>query len=138
MVAAEGPHNVNDHWSISAEGIVTAIAGTLATQGNNNILYQVGEPLILLGPEHAKTIAKDGYTKKDVRKLIFEKAKVPKKAFSKEHRESRFANFPEEALIPVASKPENMMVLVSGGSGKHSMVLPTFGSTLSITKIIKE
>lgn len=137
VVAAESPHNVNDHCSISAAGVLTTIAGTLATQGNNNLLYQVGEPLILLGPEHAKTIAKDGYKKKEVKEFIFQKARIPKKAFSEENQKNRFVHFPEDALIPVTSKPENMMVLVAGGSGKHSMTIPTFGNTLSVTKLIE-
>jgi hypothetical protein len=123
--------------STSAAGILTTIAGTLAGQGNNNILYQMGGPLILLGPEHAKTIAQEGFTKKDVKEFLFERARIPKRAFSEEHQEQRFANFPEEALIPVTSKPENMMVLVAGGSGKHSMTIPTFGNTLSVTKLIE-
>jgi hypothetical protein len=137
VIAAESPHNVNDHCSLSATGVLTTIAGTLAGQGNNNILYQLGEPLILIGPEHAKTIAKDGYTKRDIKEFLFERTKIPKAAFSKEHQEHRFANFPEDALIFVASRPENIIVIVAGGAGKHSMAIPTFGNTFSITKAIE-
>lgn len=137
VIAAEGPHNVNDHCSISAKGILTTIAGTLAFQGNNNILYQIGEPLIVLGPEHAKTIAKDGFTKKDIKEFLFEKARVPKSAFSRENQEQRFPNFSEDALIPVTHKSENILIVVVGGAGKHSMVIPTFGNTLSVTKLIE-
>ncbi len=137
VIAAEGPHNVNDHCSVSSKGILTTIAGTLACQGNNNILYQVGEPLIVLGPEHAETITKDGFTKKDVKEFLFKKARVPKNAFSREHQEQRFANFPEDAFIPVTHKSENILIVVVGGAGKHSMVIPTFGNTLSVTKLIE-
>jgi hypothetical protein len=138
VMAAEGPHNINDHWSTSAAGILTTIAGTLAGQGNNNILYQLGGPLILLGPEHAKTIAKEGFTKKEAKEFIFEKAKIPKSAFSMDIQEQRFASFPDEALIPVTCMPENMVLVVAGGAGRHSMVIPTFGNTLPVTKLIEE
>jgi len=137
VIAAESPHNVNDHWSISASGVLTTIAGTLTGQGNNNILYQSGGPIILLGPEHAKTIAKEGYTKKEVKQILFEKAKIPKRAFSKDLQEQRFAGFPDEALIPVTPEPENTLLVVTGGAGRHSMVIPTFGNTLPITKLIE-
>src|SRR5690606_24966511 len=30
VVAAEGPHNINDHESLSGEGILTMVAGTMA------------------------------------------------------------------------------------------------------------
>ncbi len=136
VIAGEAPHNVNDHSSVTARGILTTIAGTLAGQGNNNILYQTGEPLIVLGPEHAKTIARDGTTKKEVKEFLFEKARIPKGAFSKEHRDQKFVNVPEEGLIPVTPKPENMVIVVAGGAGKHSMVIPTFGNTFSIIKQI--
>jgi len=136
VIAAEGPHNVNDHASISATGILTTVAGTLASQGNNNILLQVGGPVVILGPEHAKTIATDGFTKKNVKEFLFQKARVPKKAFSKEQQERRFVDFPEDSMISIACKPEDITIVVAGGAGKHSMVIPTFGNTFPITNVI--
>lgn len=136
VIAAEAPHNVNDHSGISAAGILTTIAGTLVGQGNNNFLFQ-GEPVVILGPEHAKTIAKDGFTKSEVREWIFQRAKLPKRVFSKEKQEKRFPHLPEDALIPVARKPEDILVAVAGGAGKHSMVIPTFGNSLSVTQLIQ-
>ena len=54
VVGAECPHNINDHESLSGEGILTTIAGTMATTGNNDIYY-AAQPVIVMGPEHAKT-----------------------------------------------------------------------------------
>jgi len=138
VVAAEAPHNVNDHSGITAEGILTTIAGTLACQGNNNVLYQVGEPLVVIGPEHAKTIARDGLSKKEVREFLFERARIPKRAFSREHREQRFPDFPEDALIPIARRAEDIMIVVAGGAGKHSMAVPSFGDSLAVTRPVPE
>jgi len=137
VMAAEGPQNVSDHHSISALGILTTIAGTLASQGNNNMKMQIGEPSVILGPEHAKTIAKEGLSKKDVKEFLFQRARLPKSVFSKEHRENRFAHLPEDALLPVAQRAEDIIVFVAGGSGKHSMVTFTFGDTFSVTKPIE-
>jgi hypothetical protein len=93
--------------------------------------------VVILGPEHAKTIAKDGFTKSEVREWIFQRAKLPKRVFSKEKQEKRFPHLPEDALIPVARKPEDILVAVAGGAGKHSMVIPTFGNSLSVTQLIQ-
>ncbi len=98
---------------------------------------QIGEPLVILGPEHAKTIAGEGLTKKDIKEFLFQRSKLPKGVFSKEHQEYRFANFSADALIPVAQRPEDIIIIVAGGSGKHSMVTFTFGNTLSVTKLIE-
>src|SRR5262249_35440858 len=57
VIGGENPHNVNDHESISAEGILTTIAGTLATVGTNDVYYATSQPLVIFGPEHAKTVA---------------------------------------------------------------------------------
>ena len=138
VMAAESPLNVSDHLSFSAPDILTTIVGTLASQGNNNIKMQIGEPLVVLGPEHAKTIGQDGLTKKDIKEFLFQKAKLPKSAFSKEYQHNRFAHFSEDALIPLVQKPEDIIVIVAGGGGKHSMIAFTFGNTFSVTKPIEE
>jgi hypothetical protein len=116
---------------------LTTVAGTLACQGNNNIIFQIGEPVIVLGPEHVETIAKDGFTKKDIKEFLFQKARLPKRAFSREHQELRFADFFEDALIPITRKLEDIIIVVAGGAGKHSMVIPTFGNTAAITEPIE-
>ena len=61
VCGSEAPHNVNDHASSTPEGIVTTVAYTAATVGHNNI-YLGGEPLIVLGPEHAATVAAVGWS----------------------------------------------------------------------------
>ena len=62
VIAAEGPHNVNDHESLTAEGILTMTAGTMTTTGSNNAYY-AGQPCVAFGPEHAQTVAGDGFSK---------------------------------------------------------------------------
>src|SRR5215813_5210629 len=42
VCGSEGPHNINDHGSSTAEGIVATVAGTAAIAGSNNI-YLGGE-----------------------------------------------------------------------------------------------
>ena len=137
VMAAEGLHNVSDHQSISALGILTTIAGTLACQGNNNIIMQMGEPLVIFGPEHAKTIAREGLTKKDVKEFLFQKARILKTAFSEEIQKDKFSHFSGNALIPITEKSKDIIIVVAGGSGKHSMVTFTFGNTLSVAEPIQ-
>lgn len=137
VVAAESPHNINDHSGTSARSILTTIAGTMATQGNNNILYQVGEPLVIIGPEHATTIARDGLSKQDAKSFLWENARIPCGRFSREAKEQRFASFREEDLVPIARQKEDIMIIVAGGAGKHSVFIPTFGDSWAVTKPIR-
>ena len=34
-------------------------------------------------------------------------------------------------------KPEGLIVIVTGGAGKHSQYVPTFGNTRSVTRALK-
>lgn len=139
VCAAEAPHNVNDHGSTSAPALLRALAGTAATPGNNNV-YLGGEPLLLLGPEHAHTIAASGWSKTDLKRAFWEAARVPLAAFSAENL-ARFAvidpaRFRDRVFgdrVPLAAAPEDVMVVVAGGAGKHSAVVPTFGATRAVT-----
>jgi hypothetical protein len=139
VVGAEGPHNVNDHGGASAEEILITIAGVLGTPGGNHI-YLSGEPLIALGPEHAAIIARDGFSKKDVKRFLFEKARVPIPLISKGNLErfkrifpERFSNLENKTSVPIVNGQDDIMVVVAGGSGRHSVVIPTFGITKAIT-----
>ncbi len=138
VCGVEGPHNMNDHCSDDGEGILTTFAGTMATQGNNNIISQRGEPLLIIGPEHAGIISKSGFSKSDVKHFLHAKARVQKRQFSKRHQEDQFSQYSDDSSIPLTPREEDIMVIVSGGSGKHSLFLPSFGLTTSVTKDIKD
>jgi hypothetical protein len=145
VIGAECPHNVNDHQSITAEGVLKMIAGTLATTGNNDVYNVEPKPLIVFGPEHAKTVADEGYRKADVRRFIYEHAQIPLGKFSKENIDRRFritfkdkyGNAGMDALVPMVQRPEDLLIAVIGSSGKHSAVIPTFGATQPITRALK-
>jgi hypothetical protein len=144
IVGAECPHNVNDHESLSGEGILMTIAGTMATTGNNDIYYDA-EPLVVMGPEHARTISDDGFSKADAKRFLREHANLPMNRFSKENIERRFrttlndryGDAPLDTLIPAVQRAENIIIAVVGGAGKHSAYIPTFGATRSVTRALK-
>ncbi len=139
VCGSEAPHNVNDHGSASAEALLLALAGTAATTGNNNI-YLGGEPLILLGPEHAATVARSGWSKRDRKRAFWKRARVRLDAFSAENLArfgvidpQRFRDRAPADTVAPATTPDDVMVVVAGGPGKHSAIVPTFGATRSIT-----
>jgi hypothetical protein len=142
VFAAEAPHNINDHDSTSGSGILKTIASTMATAGNNNLIFYSGEPILALGPEHAASLARDGFSKEQIKDYIFENALVPLKAISEGHIEyrkkspERYGRYINSEYIPLA-KREDIIVMVTGGSGKHSCFIPTFALNNGVTKKIK-
>jgi hypothetical protein len=143
VCGSEGPHNVNDHGSTTAEGIVATVAGTAAVLGHNNI-YLGGEPLIALGPEHAATVAAAGWSKDAFKRAVWTAARVPLGRITRENL-ARFAvihpegfkDRPDDTPVSIARDWRDVMVIVAGGAGKHSAVIPTFGATRSVTRRIE-
>ena len=144
VIGAECPHNVNDHESITAEGILMTIAGTLLGTGTNDIYYE-SQPLIVMGPEHAKTVASAGMSKSDAKRFLHEHAHLPMRRFSKENIERRLRVTWKERLgaagldapVYMVQRPEDMLIAVIGGAGKHSAVIHTFGATQAVTRALK-
>jgi len=144
VIGAECPHNVNDHESITAEGILTTIAGTMLATGTNDVYYHA-QPLIVMGPEHAKTVAGGGMTKADAKRFLHEHAHLPMRRFSKENIERRLRVTWKERLgaadldapVHMVQRPEDILIAVIGGAGKHSAVISTFGATKAVTRALK-
>ena len=144
VVGAECPHNVNDHESLSAEGILTTIAGVMGITGSNDVFYEA-QPVVVMGPEHAKTVADGGYSKADAKRFLQEHGTVLLGRFSKENIERRFrttlkdryANAPLDTPVPAVQRAEDLIIVVIGGAGKHSAFIPTFGATKSVTRALK-
>jgi len=144
VIGAECPHNVNDHESITAEGILTTIAGTLIATGANDVYYDA-QPLVVMGPEHAKTVADGGFSKADAKRFLYQHAHLPMNRFSKENIERRLRVTWKERLgaagldapVHIVQRPEDLLIAVIGGAGKHSAVIHTFGATKTVTRALK-
>ena len=145
VCGAEAPHNVNDHASTTPEAMLMALVGTAATTGSNNV-YLGGEPVFILGPEHAQTLALTGWSKAEVKRRLWERIRIRLDRFSPENL-ARFATIdsvtfapgrPGHDEVPLCASPDDLVILVAGGPGKHSSLVPTFGATRSVTVAIEE
>ncbi len=129
-IPAEAPHNINDHASTTGEGILTTIAGTISQVGANAI-YCTAPFFVVLGPEHAATLHRDGWTIPDIQARIHEQSAVHVSRVSEENQAS-YAGM-ERPLVgehyPLTPTPEDIHILVAGGPGKHSAYIPPFGFT---------
>jgi len=141
VVAGEGPHNINDHGSTTADSLLRQIAGTLAIPGSNNA-YMQGDSYLFLGPEHARQLAAAGLDRAAVQRLVFEGARIPRGRFGP----GQLARI-EDVLTAgqremtrdslwVGGGPEDVRLLVVGGDGRHSSWVPTFGMTRSCSELV--
>jgi hypothetical protein len=131
VFGCEGPHNIQDHFSNTALGVLRTVAGAMGQAGSNNLLGR-GWPLLSLGPEHAATIAKEGYSKRGVKEFLFEHARFPLKRLGLEYQRQQVERWgvadAPDTMVPIVSGPEDLSIIVVGGAGKHSSWQPTFGN----------
>lgn len=144
VFGGEAPHNVNDHVSTSAAGILTTIADTAVTLGSNvGWFLSQSQLLVVLGPEHARTIADDGLTRADVQTFIYEHARQPLGLMQQGgmwgmHDWPRWmvATTDPGALMPRVSSAADVLVMVAGGPGKHSAVVPNCTFSRAVSRVV--
>jgi hypothetical protein len=137
LTCGENPHNFHDMESDSPAPILDKAASVMATLGSNNAPVSSAEFFVVLGPEHAATIAAAGWTRRDVQSYLYETARLPagvlRGAFEVVQRRPWLEILDDDDAMPVTDHPDNIRVLVAGGAGKHSCVIPSWGMTKSVT-----
>jgi hypothetical protein len=147
VYGCEPPHNINDHEHGDAEGLLVVAADTMRTLGINTWFiawHGQKELMLVLGPEHAASIASSGWSRRQVREFLF-------RAISRRRDELALGGMygmrdwspaqnamAPDALIPAVPTPDDILVVVAGGEGKHSAALPSFGATVSVTRQIPD
>ncbi len=126
VLGLEAPHNVNDHRSITAENLLDTVAHTASTAGCNNS-HVPGEILVLMSPEHATVLNKEEWNKRDVQEYLHQNMKVPVELGDRGGRrlDHRWVVGGE---VPITRSPEDVVLVVAGGPGRHTMIAHGFGS----------
>lgn len=141
VIAVSCVLNVLDDISNTADDLLTTIAQSMTPHGTNTMQIG-GEVLLLLCPEHAEILARDGLAREDVQRELYRRAVTPSSAFTRGHLEmmrSKRGLHPEAVNgdeVHALDAPEALVIVVAGGDGPHSVLAPTFGDTQSITKVL--
>ena len=136
-LAAEAPHNINDHASTSGEGLVMTIAGTMSQAGSNTV-YLRGPCFVVVGPEHAQTLHRDGWTPKTIQEALYERSRVAVSRISTENQASWAGQgrHPIDGHYYLGRTPDDIHIVVAGGAGKHSVYISSFGNTAASSQRI--
>ncbi len=138
VMSVEPNHNLNDHGSTTGKGLLTTFAGAIASPAANTI-YGKGPYFVVFGPEHAATLARDGWTVQDIQQFLYSTARVPVSLIAAENQRiyEEAGHVPEQGFYRVSPSPDDIHVAVAGGPGKHSAWIPSFGGTAAISIRIK-
>ena len=135
LVAAEPPHSVTNHFANDAPGVLDSICSAMSTICNNNAV-SAGHCAVVLGPEHAATIAKSGWKRSDIRHYLWAHSG---NRWDDLYGNGRYGkvynrNLPPwykrepDARTPIVPYPDNIHVFVAGGeAGRFSAFIPGWG-----------
>ncbi|MDA0979294.1 MAG: hypothetical protein O3B72_12090 [Proteobacteria bacterium] len=129
VIGAEAPHSViysgnaddpNDH-----EYLLNVLAIGLANAATNNAVLTSGSATVVLNPDHAAILHKAGMTRADIQQALHERCTIT----TSELRTlvPGFAGNPDKDTTRHAfTGPGQILVLMAGGSGLYSMVMPSW------------
>jgi hypothetical protein len=131
-----GTIEIVDSSSSTPEDLAQTFAQSMLIAGIVGIggLLGSGQPLILMPPEIAQTFDRGGWTKRDVRRAILERAVLPAERLSAAVREHRVRDGLLNDLR-VANDDKDFLIAVVGGVGVKAAYLPTWaGGTRAVSK----
>ena len=109
-----------------------AMAGHLST-----VSVCGGDPILVLGVDDASVIARSGFSKQDIKHYLYENVRLPVDNVPVDpHREpeaphrsldeimAEAPNVTPDGMVHMTDKPEDLIVLVAGGTGPHTAFLP--------------
>ena len=133
----EAPHNFHDMESNRPAAILDKAASVMTSLGSNNAPVSSAEFFVMLCPEHAAACATAGWTRRHVASYLHERARMRARDLRAAFALRAWAPWQEaledDAQVPMTEHPDNIKVMVVGGPGKHSSVIPSWGMTKSVT-----
>ena len=141
VVGAAGTLNMNTHAKDAAD-VLRVVADTMAHPSSNDY-WAGGEPWIVLSPEHAEILEHAGLGKANVQRALWDQSKMAAHRMAAKDfvrtlnaRRDELGEIGPDTLLPVSKRPEDIGIVVAGGPGTHSVYLPSFGDTHSVTRAI--
>lgn len=136
LFAGEPPRGVSEHTAPAGKTVLETISFALATVWNYRTCL-MPEAIVVLCPEHVKTIHRDGFTKEQARQYLFENTGVPVRYYDPAERAEGTqlaANYKEitvrgEKCYQKFRSPEAISIFVTGGTaGKFSAVIGSWST----------
>jgi hypothetical protein len=127
VIGAEAPHSVlysGDGDDPDAyKSLLDMLAIGIANAATNNAILTRGTATVILNPEHAEVLNKAGLTRQDIAEGIYRRSTMPETEINK--LAPGFAR-KDSGNREAFTGPEQLLILMSGGSGLYSMVMPSW------------
>ncbi|OLC17122.1 MAG: hypothetical protein AUH29_03150 [Candidatus Rokubacteria bacterium 13_1_40CM_69_27] len=150
LFSGEAPFMVNDHLSRGAPQLLASLGWSAAGVWNHKAFPLYGHTLWVIGPEHAKTLGDEGWSKRDVRQFLYDTIRRPARDLApgpdggeSGRLKNLLAGAEPDDLIPKFPSPDEIVIVVAGGTaGRFSAVVPGWmGGAMGsrpVTRVIEE
>jgi hypothetical protein len=130
VFGADAPLSISDHRSTSPEELARVLGEAAAATWSPNWWPLGGTSLFVLCPEHARSFAEWGWSKKQLREAMFEVVRRPAEQLRWGETTPLVMNAADDQLVGKWSSPEDIVIVVAGGeAGRFSAV---FGPCLGM------
>ena len=139
--------NASGTWNMlitakDAADVLAMIADTMAFPASSDYVSG-GSPWLILGQEHAQIMKREGFSKGDVKRRLWEQSKL-RASRVRGHdlermqvgRREELGEIRDDTLVPISVRPEDINIIVAGGPGAHSVYVPVSGGSRSVTREI--
>ncbi len=138
LFAAESGHNLLNHASNSAEGVLVTVADAMAALGS----FSRGRSVVVLAPEHARHVRTDGWSRKQTQEFLYQNARrtlAELKRGGKIEGDAELRPEDEATWVHRGTGPDDILVLVGGGdAGGHSAFFPSWSRGRGVDFVSRE
>ena len=141
VFGSQGTLNLQDVECKSAAGLLGVLAHSIDMPATNKFLGRAekGEIVLVLCPDFAYIVARDGWSVDDAKEFLLEETKAtPLSRFPEElhaymEERGRIVN----GVVPLAARPDQFILVVGGGlGGLHAIACHPFAETSAVTRAI--
>ena len=123
VLIAEAPHNIVDFASRTGEELLETVSDCCTSLGSNNA-YLPGPLIVVLTPDHAQLLVKDGYDKNSIREYLHNNIGNQTRRLV---GRGIVGIGPKDAtsgpFLKATRSPQDIEVVVAGGKGGHSCAI---------------
>jgi hypothetical protein len=138
VLAGQSPHQLMNEWTTEPRDLLETYAAAIR---HNMLTYSIwcGNYAMVLAPQHRETLVAAGWSKRDVRERVFERARVTRAEWRTVGKGAVAGRRDEGRVYPALRSPDDLLVIAAGGpaGGFGAIVPPWYGAkSLAVTRAI--
>lgn len=135
-----------DHWSSSGEEHIrwwSQIVSPLHNMGGAAVPHIMEQnPILAIGPEHARLIASENWNKDDFRRKFWKNTRIPLSIWpsscGREKITEMLGPLNDDSLIPVTVNSDQLLIVIAGGDGKQSHYFSPLPGSFPVSKLVRK